>query len=202
MGYDMYARYPKAAPNDTAETYFRFNIFGMQKVRETMEVAGMLTSEYRMPQDRDWPTLSDYLGERFGDDDADWDDYERASDAWDDPADPEHEDFKRHPSHGRFHTYMQVKAKVRDREHHTPVEGIPVHKLCSNDGWLVTPAECLAAVDAWYAQDGPHLRHALSYYAGLPNTGDDVEFMDRTRRWYMWLGFIKASAKRGGFRVH
>lgn len=32
---------------------------------------------------------------------------------------------------------------------------LPYYKFCSNDGWIVTPPECLALVAAWRDRGGP-----------------------------------------------
>ena len=57
--------------------------------------------------------------------------------------------------------------------------GIPLHKLCSNDGWWVTAMECRTALDIWEQ-------------AGMP----EVEsFRDD------WISFLQTAAKHGGFRT-
>lgn len=58
--------------------------------------------------------------------------------------------------------------------------GIPLHKLCSNDGWWVTGAECRSALDIWERAGSP-----------MPE-----EFRDD------WIPFLQAAAKNGGFRTY
>lgn len=58
--------------------------------------------------------------------------------------------------------------------------GIPLHKLCSNDGWWVTAAEVRSALAMWELAGQP-------YHPGLR---DDV------------LPFLNKAAENGGFRVH
>ena len=60
---------------------------------------------------------------------------------------------------------------------------IPVHKLWTNDGWLLTPDELAAAL--------PH----------APTTATD-----RRQRpipwWHQWLDYLDASRGHGGIRVN
>jgi hypothetical protein len=58
--------------------------------------------------------------------------------------------------------------------------GIPMHKLCSNDGWWVTAMECRTALDIWEQ-------------AGMPAK---EEFRDD------WIPFLQQAAKHGGFRTY
>ena len=45
-----------------------------------------------------------------------------------------------------------LSSGVQDRP------GIAIHKLCSNDGWLVTPVECIGAISQWrkWCQENGH----------------------------------------------
>jgi hypothetical protein len=62
-------------------------------------------------------------------------------------------------------------------------EVIPLHKLQTNDGWLVTPAELTAAL--------PHAPAVA---------------LDRRQRpipwWDQWLDYLDTSRGHGGFRIH
>lgn len=58
---------------------------------------------------------------------------------------------------------------------------IPAYKLCSNDGWLVSPAECLNSIAAWERSSKQHR---------------DADFFPR------WVAFLEKAAKLGGFRVY
>lgn len=64
-------------------------------------------------------------------------------------------------------------------------QGIAGYKLCSNDGWLVTPEECTAAVRAWREHE------------------DEMrENEDLEDYWFSWVGFIEGAIDTGGFRVY
>lgn len=60
--------------------------------------------------------------------------------------------------------------------------GIPSHKVCgTNDGWIVTPAECEQAVAAWVAHQTWHV--------------------DVPHAWTQWIEYLSGAAKHGGFTV-
>lgn len=58
---------------------------------------------------------------------------------------------------------------------------LPYYKLCSNDGWFVTPVECQALVGAWNQRGGP-----------------DSEAPDYVKEFVAWID----SVSRYGFKVH
>lgn len=62
--------------------------------------------------------------------------------------------------------------------------GIPLHKLGSNDGWLVTPLECKGAIALW--------NKARDNGASEP----PVDW------WSRWLEYLRRAADNGGFRVY
>ena len=76
----------------------------------------------------------------------------------------------------------EYRAAVNHRLTHSFDErpGIPLHKLCMNEGWWVTRIECATALDLWdrHGQQMPE------------DFRDDV------------LPFLAAAAKNGGFRVY
>ena len=75
-------------------------------------------------------------------------------------------------------TAAQIEEHLRATGDERP--GIPMHKLCSNDGWWVTAAECQSALGIWER-------------AGTPS---HEEFRDD------WIPFLQAAAKNGGFRTY
>ena len=77
---------------------------------------------------------------------------------------------------------VQYRADVTHRLTHSFDErpGIPLHKLCMNEGWWVTRVECVTALDLWDRNGKP-----------MPEDfRDDV------------LPFLVQAAKNGGFRVY
>lgn len=141
-------------------SYFRLNIWGMSKARDVMARFGML-KEGQQP----WPEAPVWQGEdaagRF-----DWlqtffwgeeGGYKTVEDTrtalaayvpnpqneWETPA-PEFSDEEIQSLIDYFAANEEAKT-AHDRD--TP--GIAVHKLGSNDGWLVTPSECRTALDAY-----------------------------------------------------
>lgn len=75
-------------------------------------------------------------------------------------------------------------------EHPDGGDTIPMHKLCDNSGWLVTPEECKAAL----AHNALH----------DPPTYEDEETHEikPVVWWPEWIAFLELAVDRGGFRVH
>ncbi|MFF4482965.1 hypothetical protein ACFY1A_38990 [Streptomyces sp. NPDC001520] len=69
------------------------------------------------------------------------------------------------------------------------VDGIAVHKLGSNDGWIVTAREIHAALAAYEE-----------------NRGKDPAFLsqliEEASWWPQWIDYLTAAAKHEGFRVY
>lgn len=64
--------------------------------------------------------------------------------------------------------------------HNGECPGIPGHKLCSNDGWIVTPPEIRAA-----------LASLRTYPVAAP-----------PEWWPDWIEYLRRAEVRGGFEVH
>ncbi len=58
--------------------------------------------------------------------------------------------------------------------------GIPLHKLCMNEGWWVTQVECKTALELWRRGGSPKM----------------AEFRDDV------IPFLRQAAANGGFRVY
>lgn len=82
------------------------------------------------------------------------------------------------------------------REHPAGGSTIPVHKFGSNDGWIVTPAECLEALAAWHAHTEGERDDALSA------AGIDRNDPAWAKLWRQWLAFLELAAHCEGFEVH
>ncbi|MER5352544.1 hypothetical protein ABT093_19705 [Kitasatospora sp. NPDC002551] len=144
--------------------YFRLNIWGMGSCRKAMAKLGMLTEQ-------DHPAWPDPVDFGLPKDDP-WGDGENEAEGGDALAE----------ARERFE---QAQKGVVEAEPQ-PVTGIPLYKLCSNDGWLVTPAEIKAALTSWEAADESDRRTAVGEHDWFPE-------------WIDWLGKAK---ERGGFRVY
>lgn len=167
MGYDCYVRDTAklglplweewTAIDFEAGGYFRRNIWGMPRVVEAVVEMGMGFDSFPYLAHRpSWPSCEQY-GVHY--------------DAEGEPAGPRAEEYK-----------AALNAVL---DWHGPeIPGIPIHKLCeSNDGWHVTAAECLSALQLY--------RRALE--AGKPHPeafGDD------------FIPFLIAATKCDGFEVH
>lgn len=154
-------------------SYFRANIWGMGSLREAMEQAGMLFwPESRRPT---WPEA-----EQFGLLNEEW---------WAYDEEPSDLDPEKQAAAKRF-------AEARDNVqswHGSDDEGIPGHKFCTNDGWIVTPDECRQATAAW---------RSFSERAGGEDKAVEklgvTDFADYWKRWVLW---IERAADHDGFEV-
>lgn len=80
---------------------------------------------------------------------------------------------------------------VRDRDTGSVIPGA---KLCSNDGWLVTPTEITNALVAY--------RQAVEEGAPqFPPEPEDAGRFDYKKFWNDWLAFLMRAVPAGGFRV-
>jgi hypothetical protein len=156
MGYDMYYR-DRADGN--GEGYFRLNVWGMRWCRDEMAARGMLFDAGPYPA---WPEGDYDLIDRL-----------RFPEYYDDPLTPEKE---------REAKTLADAVDAVLSWHGPEIPGIPAHKFSSNDGWIVTPAECEATV-----------RIAAEH---APVSEEHAE------RWRKWIAFMHRASKHGGFEVH
>src|SRR5690606_1339925 len=73
---------------------------------------------------------------------------------------------------------------------------LAMYKLSSNDGWLVTPEECAAAVDAYVGASEEDKQHVFNAFADEHHTATEL------REWFEeWVDFLRRAARSRGFRV-
>jgi len=170
---------------ETERSYFRLNIWGMGQVREAMLLLGMA---YESESRSEWP---DYPSGVAG----------QVCEALSEDADPAEYLAKYYPEVGSFteadldtaKLYRLASEEIR-REHPEGGSVIPVHKFGSNDGWIVTPAECLEALSVWYAHTPGERDDAL--------TEAKIEGADWMTLWERWLRFLELAAHCDGFEVY
>jgi hypothetical protein len=143
-------------------SYFRLNIFGMGQYRGAMEEIGMLAwcGEPRWPELADFGvpiTKTTYNGREYVE-----------------------------PDEGSLE-YAAYKAACDEVLAWTDTTVIAGHKLCSNDGWIVTPMEIARALDRWYEWKR---EHAIT------------ELLDDEDYWNKWIAFLETAVKGGGFKVY
>lgn len=186
------------------KNYFRLNIWGMSEAREILFSLGMLKES---ASDGDWPkppemdpvlleTLQEALFDSEGDP-AEWvqtptfkDTLTESIKDWNDSdyrkkegrpelAEPTEEEIQKVVEY--WETCNAHLAGVMASRH-----GIEVRKLCSNDGWLVTPEECKGAVKIW--DDHPQeVRDKIA---------EDKPYVAEFVEW------IRLAGQNGGFTVH
>ncbi|MFF3959178.1 hypothetical protein ACFYY1_39190 [Streptomyces sp. NPDC001890] len=160
----------------TAHTsYFRLNIRGMGAYRTVMHELGMLATEYQKPS---FPELPDGVT---------WEDVEAAEKK----VNPEAADGL--PIKAAAAIYAkELDAHLAWHPEHAP--GIAVHKLGSNDGWLVTPQEIEAALAVYRTHSADEVKSQLA--SELGDESDCIGY------WIGWIAYLERAKTRGGFKVH
>ena len=162
-------------------SYFRLNISGMSVVRQAMLALGMA---YKSSCRGDFP---------------DYPDSEAVQQLIDEINYPEYASERKPGEIVREDDLFAARAYIQQRDaalvdHPHGGTAIPLHKFSSNDGWIVTPAECKAALKAWHGTT-PEARLAALTEAGV--TGPDW-----ARIWARWIDYLTLAQDFGGFEVH
>lgn len=157
MGYDMYFRGRNYS--DGPGVYFRLNIFGMARFCGYMAERGMIFDAGEHPPfpDGDYDLVDRLRYPEYHEDEP--------------PLTPEQE---------RAAKELEAANDAVLSWHGPDVPGIPAHKFGSNDGWIVTPAECEAAVRIGRGQPAP-------------DGHEDY--------WGQWLDYMDRASRAGGFEV-
>jgi hypothetical protein len=168
-------------------SYFRLNVWGMGNVRTAMLDLGMAyDGAHELGCWPDYPgqggTGANVAAEAMGDD-ADPREYAAKYYAGLEITDADIAEA----------TAYHEQAKAFRKEHPPGGETIPVHKFGSNDGWIVTPRECLNALAVWHATP-EGMRIDAFEKAGMTDP-------DWGRTWKRWLAFLELAAHCDGFEV-
>lgn len=146
----------KSGEADSLTGYFRLNIWGMQAARKAMDELGMI--DWEASHTEDWPDPGDFNLE-------DW-------------PDPDGE----YPEGSPEDLFLKAAEKVRSQTNSL----ISGYKLCSNDGWIVTPEEIAGSLAKLEVVDG---KHVVPKKTGIPE-------------WFgEWVEYLEEAQKRGGFKV-
>lgn len=160
-------------------SYFRLNIHGMGIYRDLMDRFGMVFDDIPHP---DWPKADDYgvTNEQV------W--------ATENPEDYPEEFASLTPEDmEKVNAVLAEKTRVLAWHGNADTPGIPFHKFSSNDGWLVLPAECEAAVRIW---------EMAVKERGEDSVLAEVErFTKNTDYWLAWIEYLRGAARHGGFEV-
>jgi hypothetical protein len=166
------------AVDEAENSYFRLNIGGMSRYMGLMDRLGMVFEDDPHPP---FPEAEDYG--------TTWDDVYAAESP---------EDY---PGHEWTDSRLVAALKVKEASDavlsfhgRADTPGIPEHKFSSNDGWIVLPVECEAAVRAWrefVADEGDG--QALAIVA---------EHVGDTGYWLKWIAYLAGAARHDGFEVH
>lgn len=156
--------------------YFRLNVWGMSTMRDHMDTLGMLADRYPMPE---FPSA-----EEFGITNEEW---------WEfDPDEVDENDSTPvKPGVLKMHEASEIHRRWSPQD----VPGIPAHKLGSNDGWIVTPFDCRAALDA-YANAKASNPEAVEAIRAEWAEGDGSNYFDE------WIAWLERAAAGSGFQVY
>lgn len=154
-------------------SYFRLNVWGMGRYRVAMESLGMLCGADRRTDCPD--------PESFG---TSYDEVD-ALRYRDDATSPPSGDAGQ-----RAKTFLATEAEFLS-QHDGECPGIPPFKFGSNDGWIVTPAECKAALALYSANSAEQVQQALAD-AGITDTD----------YWSRWIEYLSGAVDHDGFEVH
>lgn len=172
-----------ARKDDLARGYFRLNIWGMGEARTIMDQLGMLELSYEYPG---FPDPQDFGIDTEGG--TSWEEYYNYTEDVDDEEDPKDAFDEDVPSNViAFFTAQRDHVRWRPEE----VTGICVHKLGSNDGWLVTPEECEAAV----------AQYELAMKRAHDRATAEAILKEKAPWFGDWVDYIRTASQRGGFRV-
>lgn len=206
--------------DDADGSYFRLNIRGMAKMRDIMVGLDVARMDYTGP---DWPEfdkvlpcwLVEYIentdlsvhdpslrkGERVlhrrktrAIDPDEWFGEWRSDPKWrsDDYVDPAPDVVELFEAHEQ--TLQDTKAWRPD-----PLDDfrVPLHKLASNDGWLITPEECFYAGNTLRTvRDAePERYYTVLGAAGFDSVKAHALMND-------WIAYLLRVSERGGCKVH
>ena len=87
-----------------------------------------------------------------------------------------------------YEVYQMALDRLTSQHGESSNPTIPLHKFGSNDGWVVTPDEIRAALEAW---DGDS--------ADLSAETDELI---QTDYWNKWIAYLRLAADHEGFRVY
>lgn len=81
---------------------------------------------------------------------------------------------------------------------------LPGYKLCSNDGWLVSPAECMATALTWFEGGGRlKAQSTAETVAEEWNKEGDPVTPEKVLAWVdEFVSWIAEATRHGGFRVY
>ena len=173
MGYDMH--FVQRGHDD----YFRLNIWGMGTYTQVMFDLGMV---YISKSPGGWPEWNRYPDnqEKQGQFEAAHAHVKGGEDLAEDvPADVM----------ATTREYVAQSDEIL-RHHADGSDVIPSHKFDTNDGWIVTPAEILAALAAYDARPDRD-EHVLARLGGA----------DRKAYWDTWIAYLRRAVDRDGFEV-
>lgn len=174
--------------HETQKSYFRANIWGMEVLRNVMFDFGMIyvgDKDDELPEFPDFPEVSDP---------EESDILEEMIYSLRDDTQINIEDA---PPHLAMVANVYNEQRLDALTYH-PRGGsvIPLHKLTSNDGWVVSTHECAEALKAYVKAIDDRCTTAV-FDKHFPAK----DFNGWYKFWENWVVFLRTSMNHGGFRV-
>jgi hypothetical protein len=165
------------------QNYFRLNIFAMGHYVDVMLELDMVVA---MAERETYPQ-------------APWKDEPNGSEIWDTYYEWESGQFVEGDVAERWkfaehahdlQTYLTGPSDPKNR--------IPTYKFGTNDGWIVTPDECRAAVERARSYTDDEVRAAFS---AVHRNATVERLNEALSYWHKWIKFIEGAAEHEGFEV-
>jgi hypothetical protein len=172
MGYDMH--FVRRGDDD----YIRLNVWGMGTYAQLMHELGMV---YPSTSRGGWPEW-----DRYPDDEKKQEQFEAAHEHLEYGVEldaPAPDDVL-----AAAREYVEAGRVIRVT-HPDGGQVIPSHKFGTNDGWIVTPNEIVAALAEYLHRDGGRIV--------LDRLGTE----DRKAYWDQWIDYLRRAVENDGFEV-
>lgn len=162
---------------DVEASYFRLNIWGMRTWREVMYISGMAFEDDPHPP---WPRFED-----FGLTNEQHSAVEYPEDY---PSVIITDDIR-----AAAERFKAANDRIRSWHGKADTPGIPLTKFSTNDGWIVLPIECEAAVRLWNAFVEEQGADAVDAFLTAANVDSNY--------WKSWLTYLTGAVTHDGFEV-
>jgi hypothetical protein len=172
------------AAQEIQQNYFRLNIFAMGHYVDVMRTFDMVVD---VSDERRYPH-------------APWKNEPNESELWDTYYEWENGEFTDGDvvDRWKFVEYSHELEAYLANSPDSAENRIPTYKFGTNDGWIVTPVECRAAVERARSHTDDEVRAAFS---AVYHTATVERLDEAVSYWHKWIKFIEGAAEHEGFEV-
>jgi hypothetical protein len=166
------------------QNYFRLNIFAMGHYVDVMRTFDMVVD---VPEEHRYPH-------------APWKNEPNESELWDIYYEWENGEFTDGDvvDRWKFVEYSHELEAYLASSSDSAKNRIPTYKFGTNDGWIVTPVECRAAVERARSYTDDEVRAAFS---AVHRNATVERLNEALSYWHKWIKFIEGAAEHEGFEV-